>query len=91
MNNMKFIKCRSCGFTWDYHGKSANRTTCPHCFKTVYFPSAEVDPETYRRYALLQLKNWYDAECARVNADVVQALKSAGEVSEQALSAPANR
>lgn len=73
---MRFLKCKNCEYTWDYQGRSANRTTCPQCFKTVYFVSAEVDPETYRKYALNQAKNWYDIECARINKIANQALSA---------------
>jgi len=62
-----FLKCSRCGYTWHYQGKGRDRTTCPQCFKTVYFSTGKVDADTYRKNAILQVEKWYNAEKKVIN------------------------
>lgn len=61
------LKCNGCGYAWHYQGRGRDRTTCPTCFKTVYFTTGRVDAEVYRSNALAQLKRWFENEVKHIN------------------------
>lgn len=71
---MKFLQCKGCGYAWSYDGRGRDRTTCPACFKTVYFGTGAVDAEVYRTNALKQLERWYENEKRHIN-EVADAAK----------------
>lgn len=64
---MRFLQCSGCGYTWAYVGRGRDRTTCPACFKTVYFRTGTVDAEAYRVNALKQLEKWCEIERHHIN------------------------